>query len=271
LYRLSPSTRLDKPYLGLLFVLILTRSQITKIAQARRVTPQKLFAPFWRSLALKVVKDVKERPYITHTIADLLQIPAQDLLKQVQSHALPWLVLQGKKDVIQKIAEARGEADLHSVILDPANIGPILGFLMMQTIDKVDDFALSKLTAISNHFDDEPISELLRSALAGAALEIFKMAAEGDDTRKQMARNTLTEIARMVGNPRESRSKKGNIIGKFLEPHVLGLLTQVNDVISMVTFGRPATLEHRLYLQAVEEMIRVCKSHARVARPQVRC
>jgi serine/threonine-protein kinase ATR len=102
-------------------------------------------------------------------------------------------------------------------------------------------------------------------------LEIFKIAAEGDETRKQMARNTLTEIARIIGIPGEPRPKKGNIIGKFLEPHVLGLLTHVNDVISAVTFGRPATLEHRLYLQAVEEMIRVCKVHARIARPQVRC
>lgn len=46
-------------------------------------------------------------------------------------------------------------------------------------------------------------------------------------------------------------------------------MTRLTDVINIAAFGRPPTLEQRLCLQAMEEMIRTCKAHVRVARPQV--
>lgn len=87
------------------------------------------------------------------------------------------------------------------------------------------------------------------------------------------ARNALTQLAALLGVPGEPKSraqtKKGNIVGRFLASHVLGLMARITDVINNVGVVGSSVLDQRLCLQAMEEMIRACKAHVRIARPQV--
>ncbi|GJC97112.1 pephosphatidylinositol 3 [Colletotrichum higginsianum] len=248
----------------------LTRLQILGLATALKTTPRRLFEPFWRNLAYFAVKDMVSRPQMTRAIADLLQISVTDFLLLIQTHAMPWLVLMKKKDVIQKIAEARGEKDVWVPILDTVNAGPILALLLVQDVHNIEQFVMSRLIEVASHLESFSLVELMQAEVVTIVLELLKAVGEADETRKPRIIEALTSFCSMmmVAN-KESRPKKGNTIGRFLESYILGLMARLADVINDMPLVSPPVEEQRRCVRAMEEMIRLCKTYVRIARPQI--
>ncbi|KAK1971971.1 phosphatidylinositol 3 [Colletotrichum sublineola] len=245
-------------------------NEILSLAAALNRTPRRLFEPFWRNLAYFAVKDMISRPQMTRAIADLLQISVTDFLLLVQTHAMPWLVLMKKKDVIQKIAEARGEKDIWVPILDTANAGPILALLLVQDVRNIEQFVMSRLIEVASHLESFSLVELMQAEVVSIVLELLKAAGEADEARKPRVIEALTSFCSMmmVAN-KESRPKKGNTIGRFLESYILGLMARLVDVINDMPLVSPPVEEQRRCVRAMEEMIRLCKAYVRIARPQI--
>lgn len=63
--------------------------------------------------------------------------------------------------------------------------------------------------------------------------------------------------------------KKAHHVGRFFQQHALGLTARLSDVINDLLNRNPPVQEKRRYIKAMEEMVRVCKSYVRIARPQV--
>lgn len=63
--------------------------------------------------------------------------------------------------------------------------------------------------------------------------------------------------------------KKAHHVGRFFQQHALGLTARFSDVINDLLNRNPPVQEKRRYIKALEEMVRVCKSYVRIARPQV--
>jgi serine/threonine-protein kinase ATR len=164
--------------------------QIIKLANARSTTARRLFEPFWRNLAFLATKDMASRPHTTRSIADMLHITVRELLLLIQSHALPWLVLMKQTDVIQKIAEARGESETWQPIMDPANIGPILALLFVQDVPDTESFVKSRLIDVSSHFRPLSLTDLVLSQSSAVALELLKAAGDAGDERKVQVRGS---------------------------------------------------------------------------------
>lgn len=68
---------------------------------------------------------------------------------------------------------------------------------------------------------------------------------------------------------KDTKLRKSNVIGQFLQSHVLGLMARLTDVINDSVSRHPPILEQRSCIRTLEEMIKYCKGYARVARPQV--
>ncbi|OLN85738.1 Protein kinase rad3 [Colletotrichum chlorophyti] len=237
-------------------------NEILNLAAARKTTPRRLFEPFWRNLAYFAVKDMVARPQISRAVAELLQISVTDFLLLVQSYALPWLVLMKRKDVIQKIAEARREKDIWVPILDSANAGPIIALLLVQDVDNIEQFVMSRLTAVSSHLESFSLVDLMQAEVVIIVLELLKAAGEADEARKPRVIEALTKFCQMmmVAN-KESRPKKGNIIGRFLQSYILGLMARLADVINDMPLVSPPVEEQRRCIHAMEEMIKLCKAY----------
>ena len=75
----------------------------------------------------------------------------------------------------------------------------------------------------------------------------------------------------ILASHKETRPKKGNVVGRFMQSYVLGLIPRLTDVINDTVSTHPPVVEQRRCIRALEEMIKVCKSYAGVARPQVSC
>lgn len=173
-------------------------SEILNLAESRGVTARRLFEPFWSSLAFSVVKDLVSRPQTTRTIAELMQISVPNLLRLLQKHALPWLVLTKKKEVVLKIAEARGETDSWGPCLDSANLPSILALLLVQDAPDMAKYSMSMLRNISAHFDGFELVELLRTDPLMIALELFKAGGEANDVRKSRVSACIARVPELI-------------------------------------------------------------------------
>ncbi|KAK4181386.1 hypothetical protein QBC36DRAFT_366889 [Triangularia setosa] len=245
-------------------------NEIMNLAQSHDVTIGDLFRPFWPSLAFSVVKDLVSRPQTTQMVAELLQISVHNLLKMLQKHALPWLVLGKKREVIQKIAEARGEKDCWQPCVDAENLPSILALLLVQDVPDVESHSMALLQHTSAHLNKSPLVDLLRTGPMMIALELFKYAAGANDDRKPQVRTALVTMANLVtGAQKDKKLSKTDVIGRFLQPYALGIAARLVETINDSHNMRPPTQERKLCIRAMEAMIRMCSSYASIARTQI--
>lgn len=248
----------------------LSFNEVLNLANHRRTITRKLFEPFWRSLAFSAVKDMVSRPQTVRLLAELLKMSVNDLLLLIQTHALPYLVLTKKRDVIQRIAEARGEKEPWQPCLDAANMSSIMALLLAQEVPDVEEFSLSLLRHVSPHFSSISLMEILTTEPVPTALELLKASGEMNESRKQLVRAALTMVASMLLNgTRDVRKKGHHVVGKFFEQHALGLTARLVEVINDTLTAHPPIQEQRRCIAAMEEMIKLGKYHVRIARPQI--
>ncbi|KAM0333504.1 hypothetical protein ACHAQA_002167 [Verticillium albo-atrum] len=247
-------------------------NEILSISASRKITCSQLFEPFWGNLAFFAVKDMVARPQISRAVAELLQVSVNQLLILIQRFALPWLVLMKKRDVVQKITEARREQDTYFCLMESANNGPVMALLLVQDVPDLENFIMSRLREFSSKFESSTIGEMMMSEAVAIVLELLKAASDADEERKPRIVQALTWMAtKVMAANREPRSKKQsiNIVGRFLESYMLGLMSRLADVINDRMLSSPPVEEQLQCLRALEEMIKLCKAYVRIARPQI--
>ena len=158
--------------------------QILRLAEHGDMSVERLFSPFWGNIANEAVKNLLVKPQTSQLMADLLGISVSGFLLLTQSYSLPWLVLAKKGDVIQRIAEARKDANDWAVIMAPSNMVPILALLLIQSVSDMEVFIMSLLRSISTKFKDKELEELIRIEPASQALHLLKAAGEADESKK---------------------------------------------------------------------------------------
>lgn len=169
-------------------------NEITNLASHRKTTPRRLLEPFWRSLAYLTVKDMFTRPQTTQMVADLLKTSVSELLLLIQSHALPWLVLHRRKDIIQRFLDARretlalSERDSEQIwtmlYIDDANLSTILSRLLVQDEADLEEYVRSVLRDICQNAEVPSLRELLASNPVPTTLELLKMGGEADNSMR---------------------------------------------------------------------------------------
>ncbi|OTA56852.1 phosphatidyl inositol 3-kinase-like protein [Hypoxylon sp. EC38] len=245
-------------------------AEIVKLARSRGMTTRQFFEPFWRFLAFAATKDLTSRPKLTRLLAELVDMTIPEFLLYIQKYALPWLVLTKKRDVIQTIADARGEKEVWQPCLDEANLGPILALLLTQETADIRQYSMELLGHISPHLNElGGLLELLRIEPIGTTLELLKAAGDAEEDRKPHVRNVLNKVASMMlAGSGDMKQKKVHASGPFLQKYALALMAGLTQVINDVS-NRTPQQERKRYIKAMEEMIRTGKHYIRIARPQI--
>ena len=68
-------------------------SQIQKISNHSHFSAMKLFAPYWRTIAVTVVQDIHRRPQIAQQISDLLAMSVSEFLSMTNIKTVSLFVL----------------------------------------------------------------------------------------------------------------------------------------------------------------------------------
>ena len=255
--------------------------QIQKISHHSHFSALKLFAPYWRTIAVIVVRDIHRRPQIAQQISDLLAMSVSDFLSMTQVHTVPFFVLTKRQDVLQRIADACGQS-IMVLCREHNNLAAILASVLLRTSRDVESLVMALLNAVSPEFGNVDCADLLKSEPQSTASELLRAAGEEDETKRQKVSRPLEERVGVRSNLLKAHqalhflaettqgklARKVDCIGPFFETHVLGIMALLADTINDGKGPQPI-LEKIRCLSAIREMIKLAKSHVSNGLPQV--
>jgi serine/threonine-protein kinase ATR len=150
------------------------------------MTVERMFKPFWDPIAITAVDDLLVKPQTSQLMADLLGKSVNDFLFMTQSFTLPYLVTSGKIDVINRIHQIskEGQGGDYVVCMDPKNLIPILGRLIVQNVTDLEKYILAQLRATSPIFREFDLTGLMRVDPSSLAVHLLKVSGVADDHKK---------------------------------------------------------------------------------------
>lgn len=163
----------------------LAHLEIRRLAQISDISVEDLIRPFWRSLAITVVKDVVTNPQKTQQLSDLLGCSVAHLLRSSQSHTVPYLLLWGHLDVLKRIATAQDSGSTPwDICIDPDNLTAILPLLVTQHPDNADVATVEILRRVNPDFAIGDVDALFKAEIIAVARETLKIGGEADQTHR---------------------------------------------------------------------------------------
>ena len=232
----------------------------------------RLFEPYWRTVAIAVVRDLHKRPQIAQLISDLLGIGVSEFLKLTQFHTMPYLIVAKKLDVLERIAEAKGQGnDVGSLFLDRHPSAAILAYLLLQPSQDPESTTMALLRNVTSMFETVELAEIVKSYPLEIAYELLKAAGEQDEELQARAQRAIYLLAekttRRASSNRVSNKKHGKL-KVFFDDGAMGVLHLLSDVISQTKARQPLSERVRC-LGAIREMATMAKSNISDILPQV--
>ncbi|PPJ56780.1 hypothetical protein CBER1_05957 [Cercospora berteroae] len=259
---------------GNAFVCAMAFAELEAIAAFKKMSPKELFQPFWRSIAVAVVQELHSRPQKAQQLCDLLSMDINGFLVMTQRETLPFLVLTKKKDLLQRIANARGNGTtVEDVCMQPrTNLAAILALLLSQSSHEAEELAFSCLTEVAPDLRKTDMSSLVKVDPVLIACEMLKLSGEQTPDRKSRAYQafqTFANIAERAPGQRKAHSKSSKAVSQFLDDKVLGILTLFSTMLETGP-GAESTLEKIRCLKGMADMFVIAKGKLSFALPQIR-
>ncbi|KAH7552423.1 hypothetical protein BM1_08374 [Bipolaris maydis] len=254
--------------------------ELESIAKGLSMDTTQLLRPYWKVIGFSVIKDIVNKPQKAQQLADLTEQSVRQLLVQTQSDTLPHLVLSKRRDIIEKIAQARKAAVVDVLTYPRVNLAKILALLLSQPVPNVERTAMETLAAVEPAIRDSSNNRLeswVALDITGIAIEILLLAADQEGVRKKPFYNGFTTLATLApdtkSGPRKSTSKSKNL-DAFCETHILGIIAYFSNVIETPNSpGKavPYTMpERRRCIAAIGDLINLARYSVNGALPQIR-
>ncbi|KAF2843387.1 hypothetical protein M501DRAFT_994296 [Patellaria atrata CBS 101060] len=253
----------------------LAYNELSSLAEHLRVTPLEMLQPFWRTIGISVLRDLFSRPQKAQQLSELLGMSVNSLLGISLTDTLPLLVLMKRKDVLKRMAAARGpKAEIQDVCMQPRrNLAAILSLLLLQhSASTAELCAMETLREIAPAFSETDLPTLVKLEPILIACELLKASADEDSSKKRrvhQAIHTLAVLSERKTNHSKSSSKSEKLLAAFFESHVLGIMTYFSELIDSSREKQPVS-ERLRCLGAIEEMIGLAKGRVGPALPQIR-
>ncbi|PTU20188.1 hypothetical protein P175DRAFT_0502334 [Aspergillus ochraceoroseus IBT 24754] len=251
------------------FVCAVAYTELSKLAQQFSVTPAGLFRPFWRTLSVTVAKTLQSRPYMAEQLCDLLGMKVDDFLRLTEVYVLPHLVVSRKHDIIARIGGTYKDVKTpFDICSEKNNLAAILAFLLSQPSSDSEKMIMSTLSAVDPAFEGRTLAELVRIEPILIACDLLKGLGDMGEEKGARFHRALHILASLVPRKSTHAPKKSNLIGHFVEEHVLGIITQFAHAINDFQIRQPI-VEKKRNLIAIGAMIKVAPGHISSALPQI--
>ena len=253
------------------FIAALAYREILAVAQAHGQTTWQMFSPFWPSISIKVVEQMRSRPQILQRLCEILDIRDSMFLMRTQNFTVPPLVLGKHRDVLEQLSQKMGVMvwemlnDTMPYILagiftqDNRPTGTKTDFLveLMATNKDV------KLT-----FDTKSLISSCRTPLTA---ELLKMLAGESEGKRERVFQALQNIAMYVSE-KTPVSKGGpgalDFVKSYLVDNILELMSYFTDIITDKK-GRKTFTEKIGCIAGIQEIIIFAAGSSKVTLPQV--
>lgn len=152
--------------------------------------PRVLFKPFWKIIGVTAVKDILRRPQKIQQLSDLMDLSVNQLLVIIQADVVPWLVLEKRQEILQRVAKARGrETTVWALCMARRNLVAILSSITVQHPSNLIEAMSDRLAYASAEFAKEDVTNLLKAEQIAVACEVLKVAGDKNGVdREQVAK-----------------------------------------------------------------------------------
>ncbi|KAL4877252.1 hypothetical protein BJY04DRAFT_230764 [Aspergillus karnatakaensis] len=251
------------------FVCGVVYTELSKLAQQLNVTPAGLFRPFWRTLSVIVARNLQTRPYMAEQLCELLGMRIDDFLRLTEVYILPHLVMSQKPKIISRIGGAYKDAKTpFDLCSEKDNLAAILAYLLSQPSPDPQKVIMSMLSAVDSGFDGRTLAELVRIEPILIACDLLKGLGDTGEEKGARFQKALLILSSLVPRKSAHGPKKSNLVGHFIEEHVLGIITQFAHAINDFQIRQPL-IEKKRNIMAIGAMIRVAPGHISSALPQI--
>ncbi|KAI9681820.1 MAG: serine/threonine-protein kinase M1 [Trizodia sp. TS-e1964] len=255
------------------FVHGLSFTELQKLADVQKAKPRSLIAPFWRNIAITVVRDLQNRPQAVQLLSDLIEVDVSEFLLLTQSYTLPYLILMKKHDVILRILQAlKLKQPLSSILFlccERSNVAAILALLFVENSENIETATMKMLRAATSDFKGFDLEAIAKIEPIITVCELLQMAGKEDSPKLQKvirAINFLAEIVQRESGQYNTPAKKGDLLGSFFEWNLPGIMIHFSEIVTSPS--RPA-LEKRRCLCGIEQMIVLAKNYINRTLPQI--
>jgi serine/threonine-protein kinase ATR len=254
--------------------------ELESIAKGFSMDTTQLLSPYWKVIGFSVIKDIANKPQKAQQLADLTEQSVRQLLVQTQSDTLPHLVLSKRRDIIEKIAQARKASIIDVLTYPRVNLAKILALLLSQPVPDVERTTMETLAAVEPAIRDGNNNRLeswVALDITGIAIEILLLAADQEGARKKPFYNGFTTLATLApdtkSGPRKSTSKSKNL-DAFCETHILGIIAYFSNVIGTPNSPDKAVRhtmpERKRCIAAIGDLVNLARWSVNGALPQIR-
>ncbi|KPI42986.1 Protein kinase rad3 [Cyphellophora attinorum] len=247
------------------YINALVYEEIQQLAQHKQITTDVMFRPFKRTLGLVVAKSMSRSHSSLSNSAPYSE------------YALPYLVLQQRRDMIEQFAAAHGSSTtLFDVCTAPRNsedfrnLSAILSHLLVQGYPDPEETIMKLLIGVSDDFAAEDLGGWLNHDPIQTACTLLKWmgdAAEGKSSRNYQALQLLAAVLlRKPGQQSSSSSRRAETLGIFLENHALGIVSHFTVLLNDI---QEPKIERKRSILALGETVRLGKGRIVKALPQI--
>lgn len=197
-------------------------------------------------------------------LCNLLNISMAEFFEKAQEYALPYLVLEHRRNDIRKIAEIlkKNTAELCFLYLQA-----ILAALLSSGLGDPILESKAYLTEISEKLSRLNIAKYVQINSLIISVEVLKMYSDSDDQipeEKVSVFRTIRFLAD-VDSQIESTSGSNANLDKFISKNILGIMCHFSDML----YKKPFWPDRRRYLRGLSSTIRLARHHAVTATPQI--
>ena len=256
------------------YIAALAYREILAVASAHNQSTWQMFAPFWSTISVKIVEQMRSRPQILARIAEILDIRDSAFLTRTQNFTVPFLVAGGHRDILLQMAQKMGVQVWEML---KVNMPYVLAGLFTQEKGRTEygiQFMVSLMAGNKSVEAGKPLIDtrsLIFSSRTPLTIELLKMLATESDAKRERVFMALQTVAAYVSDKAigDARGTKGQELLKlYLQSNVLELMNHFTDIITDKK-GRKTFTEKIGCIAGIQEIIRFAAVASKAALPQV--
>ena len=251
------------------FIAALAYREILAIARAHNQSTWQMFSPYWSTISVRVVEQMRSRPQILQRLAELLDLRDSMFLMRTQNFTVPPLVLAQQRDMLELLAHKIG-VRLWQMLNE--NMTFILAVLLTgdtyrRSTDSGTEF-LVELMAAHNTKVTIDTRSLIMACRTPLTVELLKMLGDEGTWKRERVFSALQTVALSVAEKPQPAQKALDSLKNYISNNILELMNHFTDIITDKR-GRKTFTEKIGCIAGIQEIVMLSEGASKSALPQV--
>lgn len=243
---------------------------LQNLAKVKETTTWRLFAPFWPTVSLEIVKQLDTNKLLLKNFCDLLQTPPNEFLMRTMQFTIPYLITARRYSIVEQIS-ALCSVSLSKIFFDNQSV--ILAVLLVKIQEVVTgDMELGDIIQLVQHRlqesglvqENATFSVVAAPNVVKSSFEILKLYTP-DSNRTTHITRALT----CLGSVKFNSSNDANVLNQLFSPNnVLQIVTLCSNTVRNV-LGRMSYTTKLQCLYGLSMLIQSAPETFKSAVPQI--